>query len=268
MNLAGIPVGLLVKATAMGFFQVMGVVRPRSPGQALFNHDSFVNLVTGFGLFALKLLVLTQALAYLEVGLIDVSWLPNGFAQFVFAFLVMDFTRYWVHYADHRVGFLWQFHRVHHSAETLDATTGLRMHVVDFLQLACIPVTTFGLLFNTSQLESWVIPAALATADVFDAFQHSNTRWLAANPLSRAWGTVLNNPLFHSWHHTRDGSLCDGNYGNVLVIWDKLFGTEVTRPEPPPLLGLEASQALDDRSILGLQLLRRRPASADAAAKA
>lgn len=266
MSFAGVPVGVAIKAVAMGVFQVAGVLRPRNPSQGLVNRDTVTNMVTGLGLFALKLALLNQILAWFAVGLIDMSWLPAGPAQFLFAFLVMDFTRYWVHYADHRVGFLWQFHRVHHSAETLDATTGLRMHVVDFLQLACIPVTTFGLLFNTQQLEPWVVPAALATADVFDAFQHSNMRWTETNPLVRLWGRVLNNPLFHSWHHTRDGSLCDGNYGNVLVIWDRLFGTEVTRPEPPPLLGLDESQALDDRSIIGLQLLRRRPSPAGTAA--
>lgn len=259
-------VGVFVKAAAMGIFQVAGVLRPRVVGQPLFAKDTVLNLVNGVILFALKLLVLNQVLAWFAVGLIDLSWLPGGLAQLAFVYVVMDFTRYWVHYADHRVPFLWKFHRVHHCAETLDATTGLRMHLVDFLQLVCIPPTLLALLFNGNQLEPWVLPTALAITDVMDAFQHSNLRWPATHPLAAAWGKVLNNPLFHHWHHTRDGALCDGNYSNTFIIWDKLFGTEVTKPEPPALLGLDESQAIDDQSVIGMQLLRRRPATKPATA--
>ncbi|MDP6933209.1 MAG: sterol desaturase family protein, partial [Myxococcota bacterium] len=67
-------------------------------------------------------------------------------------------------------------------------------------------------------------------------------------------------PLFHSWHHTRDGSLCDGNYSNTLVIWDRLFGSEVTRPQPPETYGLEGDQALKF-GLLSMQMLRRRDAA-------
>ena len=250
--------GVVVKAIAMVFFQTLGTVKPRVRGQGFLPRDAILNLINGVGLFALKLLVLNAALRWLDVGLVDLSWLPSGPAQFVFALVVLDFTRYWVHYADHRVPWLWTFHRVHHSAETLDSTTGLRMHLVDFLQLSCLPALTFGLIFNGHQLAPWVLPAAMAVADVFDAFEHSNTPWPATNPLARLWGKFFNNPLFHSWHHTRDGELCDGNYGNTLVIWDRMFGTDVTQAEPPPLLGLSADQAIEDQSLLGWQLLRRR----------
>jgi len=162
--------------------------------------------------------------------------------------------------AHHRVSWLWTFHRVHHSAETLDATTGLRMHLVDFLQLSLMPVVLFGVLLDTSGWATWVLPAALSVGAVSDAFQHGNIRWSPNHPLARAWNLVLNHPHFHVWHHTRDGHLCDGNYGNALVIWDRLFRTEVTQPTPPPLLGLEGDQALVD-SIVGWQLLRRREES-------
>lgn len=257
-------IGVLIKAAAMLVFQTAGVVVPRNPGQGFVNRDTVINLTNGLILFALKFLVLSAVLNYLNIGLFDLRWLPEGPAQFVFAFLLLDFTRYWVHYADHRVPWLWTFHRVHHSSERLDATSGLRMHLVDFLQLASIPVVLFGLIFDGSTLAPWVLPAALAVADVFDAFQHSNVRWTLNNPLMRAWHRVLNNPLFHSWHHTRDGALCDGNYGNTLLLWDRLFKTEVTQPEPPVLMGLGGDQVIDDHSLIGLQLLRPREASQEA----
>lgn len=250
-------IGVLIKALAMGTFQVAGVIRPRVADQPLVHRDALLNVANGLLLYAFKLGVLSWALARLDQGWVDLSWLPSGPAQLVFTFVLLDFTRYWVHYADHRVPWLWRFHRVHHSAERLDATTGLRMHVVDFLQLAAIPVVLFSLLFNGKQLDPWVLPAALAVADVMDAFEHANVRMDRTSPLVRAWSLLFNSPSFHCWHHTRDGALCDGNYGNTLVIWDRLFGTDVTQVQPPALYGIEENQALEN-SVLGWQLLRKR----------
>lgn len=249
-------IGVLIKATAMGLFQVLGVLKPRVKGQGLVNGDTVINVVNGLILFGLKLAVLNIVLEKLKIGLLPMDWLGPGPVQFLFVFLLMDFTRYWVHYADHRVPWLWTFHRVHHSAETLDSTTGLRMHLVDFCQLILIPVGLYGFLFDGRQLDPWVLPAALAVADVFDAFEHSNYRFDLSKPWNRAWHRVLNNPHFHSWHHTRDGELCDGNYGNSLLLWDRMFGTDVTQPEPPALMGLGGDQRLVN-TLFGLQLLRR-----------
>ena len=171
--------------------------------------------------------------------------------------MVLDFTRYWLHRAHHRVSWLWTFHRVHHMTERLDATAGLRMHVVDFLQLAMLPVVLFSVVLNVSSWPTWVLPAALAVGAVADAFQHANLRWNPRHPVARIWGWVFNHPHFHAWHHTRDGSLCDGNYGNALVIWDRMFGSDVTGAELPEAYGLESDQALTN-DLVSMHLLRRR----------
>ena len=131
------------------------------------------------------------------------------------------------------------------------------MHAVDFVQLSLLPVVLFALVLDTRAWADWVLVAALGIGVVMDAFQHGNIRWNPKHPLARVWNLALNHPLFHSWHHTRDGDRCDGNYGNALVIWDRLFGSEVTGEAPPPLMGLEPSQAIEE-SLLGWQLLRRR----------
>ncbi|MEL6348765.1 MAG: sterol desaturase family protein, partial [Myxococcota bacterium] len=179
-------------------------------------------------------------------------------------------TRYWVHRADHRIPWLWTFHRVHHSSERLDVTSGLRMHAVDFVQLSLIPIVLFGVLMDTSTFSPWVITAALGVGVFFDAFQHANLRFDIDAPLGRAWHLLLNNPHFHAWHHTRNGHHHDGNYGNTLVIWDRLFGSEVTQPELPEAFGVGGDQALAGtrertlsprsvlRSVVSMQLLRAR----------
>ena len=185
------------------------------------------------------------------------GWVQVGGLQFLIAFLLVDFCRYWLHLAHHKVPWLWTFHRVHHSSERLDSTSGLRMHFVDFVQLSLLPMVMFALVLDVASWDAWALPAALAVGVVSDAFQHGNIRVDMGHPLMRAWDKLFNHPHFHAWHHTRDGQRCDGNYGNALVVWDRLFGTEVTGPQPPELFGLVGDQALDN-GVVGLQLLRRR----------
>lgn len=247
---------VLLQGTAMVLFLAAGRVWPRR-SVPLLNRDLVFNLVNGLVLFALMGLPLGWVTQSVQVGLVSMDWLSTGGLQLPFAFLALDFSRYWLHYAGHRVPFLWQFHRVHHSAEVLDSTTGLRMHAVDFLQLWLVPFLLFGVVFDTSSFASWVIPAAFGIGVVMDSFQHSNMTFDLSKPWNHAWHQLLNNPHFHAWHHTRDGALCDGNYGNTLLVWDRLFGTEVTRPALPDAYGLEQDQALVN-GVVGWQMLRPR----------
>ena len=62
-----------------------------------------------------------------------------------------------------------------------------------------------------------MLPAALSVGAILDAFQHANLTWNTQHPAARAWNVLFNHPHFHAWHHTCDGSLCDGDYGNTLV---------------------------------------------------
>jgi len=242
----------LLQGGALGLFLVAGSLHPRVRNQKLLNSDLFKNLVNGLVLFAFSMVAIGQIAEHIRWGLLDLSeqhWL----LQFGVAFIVLDLARYGLHFMGHRVAFLWQFHRVHHSAEVLDASTGLRMHLVDFIQLAIIPILLFNVLFQP--MSPGVFEAAMGVGIVFDCFQHSNLHWDLSKPFQRTWHLLLNNPHFHSWHHTRDGVLCDGNYSNTLIIWDRIFGTEVTREYSPERMGLEPDQQVVN-SVLGWQLLR------------
>lgn len=232
---------------------------PRERQAGWFTAETWVNLLNGAVLFVGKTALLwglvEMGMQPLGWRLVDLTGLPT-IVQCLLAFVALDFARYWLHYADHRVPFLWKFHRVHHSAESLDASTGFRMHVVDFVQLAAVPALLFGVVFRVT--DGWAIPAALTVGIVADAIEHSNVRFTLDTPFRRFWFQVFNTPLFHSWHHTRDGQIYDGCYANALPLWDRLFGTDVSRPVPPELYGLEDKQQLDP-SFLGLQLLRPGP---------
>ena len=240
----------------LGAFLVVGWIWPRR-GQGWITTDTVVNGVTGAILFLLQLFALKPLSAQVDLGLIELSGLAPIWLQAVLAFVALDFTRYWLHFAHHRVPWLWFFHRVHHSSETLVATSGLRMHVVDFVQLWALPVIGFGLLLDTSSWPPALLPALLLVSVAFDGFQHANLRVDPETSWLRLWNKLLNNPHFHAWHHTNEVPLVDGNYSNVLIIWDRLFGTEVTRKVLPEDFGIEASQQLEV-GILKLQLLNPR----------
>jgi len=253
-------IGAVIQATAMGIFLLAGGVVPRVSGQSIVTMHTVRNVLNGALLFGVRVSAIAWIAKNSEWGLVQLPLDDAPGLQFLVAFLTIDFCRYWLHYAHHRVPWLWTFHRVHHSAEQLDATTGLRMHVVDFIQLSLLPILLFSVVLNTSAWADWVLVAALGIGVVMDSFQHGNIRWNPRHPLARVWNLALNHPLFHSWHHTRDGHRCDGNYGNALVIWDRIFGTEVTGEAPPPLMGLEPTQAIEE-SLLGWHMLRRRTES-------
>jgi lathosterol oxidase len=240
----------------MAFFLGVGFLIPRRT-QGLWIQETVVNVLTGGFLFLVRLLLLalTAKVSFETSGLIDGALLTHPALQFLLAFIVLDLARYAVHYADHRVPFLWKFHRVHHSSERLNATSGLRMHVVDLLQLTAIPLVVFGWVLDTSSFALWVVPGALSLGILFDCFQHANIAMDMTKPRNRLFNLVFNNPHFHSWHHTQDGHLRDGNYGNVLVIWDRLFKTDVTQDHLPEAFGLPKEQQLE-QGVLGLQRLR------------
>ena len=252
--------GALLHGFMMGTFLLAGRLRSRVQGQAIVNRDLVFNMVNGLALFGVRITGIAWVTTHLQLGLLSTDWLASPWLQGIVGFLLLDLSRYWLHYAGHRVPFLWAFHRVHHSAEVLDASTGLRMHVVDFLQLSALPVVLFGVLLDTSSWDPTVLIVVLSIGVFFDTFQHANLRVDTASPWFRVWNLLLNNPHFHSWHHTRDGHLRDGNYSNTLIIWDRMFGTDVTGPETPPLFGVTEGEALVN-DPLSWQLLRTRPRS-------
>ena len=253
----------IVQVVAVLLGLLAGRVWPRDAAARMPSRASILNVVNGGVLFVLKVsatVVFPALTLHALDGVLPLSAVGGPVVQFVVAFLLLDLARYALHFAHHRVAFLWNFHRVHHSVETLDATAGFRMHVVDFIQLAAIPLVLFGVLFETSEASgtpAWVLPAVLSVGIVADAVEHANVSFPLDTWWRRLWFQVFNTPIFHAWHHTRDGHLTDGNYANALPVWDRLFGTDVTRPEPPALYGIRESHTLEE-SLAGWWFLRPR----------
>lgn len=248
-------ISALIQVGAIGLFLLAGLAWPRRR-EGVLVHDTYVNLLTGAALFAFRVLVLKPAEALAGEGLLSVADWPV-WLQALVTFVMLDFLRYWLHRLHHRVPFLWQFHRVHHSSEVLNATSGLRMHAVDLVQLTFLPLLVFHMVFDHAGFAPGVVVGVLLVGAVMDAFIHANISFDITRPLPRLWNRLLNNPHFHAWHHTRDGELRDGNYSNTLIIWDRLFGSDVTDDELPEAFGVPRDQAVKNTTV-GMQLLQPR----------
>lgn len=240
----------VVHGAIIAAFLAAGVAQPRTRSRL---SDTLLNLTTGATL-ALGRMILLSGWVGSHAGAIRLD-VHGAAAQCLAAFLIADFARYWLHYAHHRVDALWRFHRVHHSSETLDASSGLRMHAVDFAQLTLLPICLFGGLFNVSGFDPRVWPALVVITDLFDAMQHANIALALDRPLARAWDRLFNNPVFHSWHHSVNPGEHNGNYGQALTIWDRVFGTHIDRVHAATEFGLPEGERLE-ASWWGLQALR------------
>ncbi|KNC68023.1 sterol desaturase family protein [Pseudoalteromonas ardens] len=143
-------------------------------------------------------------------------------------FLVDDFTRYLLHLALHKIPFLWEFHKVHHSAKVLTPFTIYRSHPVESYLYACRMALTQGIVvglgyfvFGTA-LSMFDILGANAFVFLFNIFgsnlRHSHI-WFS-------WGDKIENwfisPAQHQIHHSADPAHFDTNLGSALAIWDRM----------------------------------------------
>lgn len=157
---------------------------------------------------------------------------PAGIAVVTVGFFVAYEFAYWLdHFLSHKVPLLWQFHRVHHSAESLSLLTNFRVHPVDAVVFANIVALVMGIAqaFAGRLLGPGVHPFAIDGIDLvvilfavaLNHLQHSHL-WITFGPV---WGKWLLSPAHHQIHHSADERHFDTNLGGSLAIFDRLFGT-------------------------------------------
>lgn len=156
-----------------------------------------------------------------ELGLLHLFELPVV-AELVIALVVLDLmAQYWAHYLLHRVRWMWRLHVVHHSDTKVDATTGTRLHPGDFavretFALAALIVTGAPLAFYVVYRITTVFFTVLTHANI------SPPAWLDA---TLSWVVVT--PNMHKFHHHFERPWTDTNFGGILSVWDRVFGTFV-----------------------------------------
>jgi sterol desaturase/sphingolipid hydroxylase (fatty acid hydroxylase superfamily) len=139
-----------------------------------------------------------------------------GWLQFFEAVLLAELGGYWVHRASHRVPFLWQFHKVHHSIQEMDWLASARLHPVDqAFTRSCAILPIFALGFSRATFGAFLVYTTFQAL-----FIHANVR-LRFGALR--W--VISTPEFHHWHHADDPAAYNSNFAGGIPLFDALFGT-------------------------------------------
>jgi sterol desaturase/sphingolipid hydroxylase (fatty acid hydroxylase superfamily) len=194
-------------------------------------------------------------------GLIVPSWVAILFTTLAWA-LAMDFGLWLAHWSLHKVPLLWEFHKVHHSAEVLTPLTAGRVHPLDdainILSSGIIGGIALALcrflfgeqarIFGVMQLN------VLVAIFYFFGFhlRHSHV-WL---PYKGIWGKLFVSPAHHQLHHSVAQRHWDKNLGFVFAIWDWLFGTLYAVEKREAIqIGMNGREEAEYHSVRAMYLL-------------
>tara|TARA_B100001027_G_C16258629_1_gene328242 strand:+ start:1071 stop:1919 length:849 start_codon:yes stop_codon:yes gene_type:complete len=180
----------------------------------------FGNITMGF---AIKGLIVGFHIFLYEFRIIDlVSILPN-WLLWIITFILIDLVFYIYHRLSHRVRFLWAIHMSHHSSEEMNFAVSFRQ--AWFGPISKVP---FFMVLPILGLDPLMIAAAGVISTLWGVVGHTQIID-RLGPIE--W--LFNTPSHHRVHHGSNPEYIDKNYGNLLIIWDRLFGT--FQPEESPV---------------------------------
>lgn len=225
--------GLIVISLVVWLLEIMF---PWRKDQSIFRKDFWLDtFYMFFNFFLLNLIVLialsnTAAEFFNDIlGLFgwhvdslqvfSVNELPKWLGLLIF-FLIIDFVQWNTHILLHRVPWLWNFHKVHHSVKEMGFAAHLRYHWMEpvvYNSILYIPVAIIGG-FNVQD-----VSIVYFFSIVIGHLNHANLGW-NYGPLKY----IFNNPKMHIWHHVKElpeHKKYGMNYGLTLSLWDYIFNT-------------------------------------------
>jgi sterol desaturase/sphingolipid hydroxylase (fatty acid hydroxylase superfamily) len=141
----------------------------------------------------------------------------------ILAVVIADFLYYWEHRAEHRIRFFWAYHNVHHSSTDYNLTVASRLSWVEtcFLWIFYVPMALLG--FDPLQI--------LIAVQISAVYQ----TWIHTQKIDKLGilEKMLNTPALHRVHHASNHRYIDKNFGGIVIIWDRLFGTYQPETEAP-----------------------------------
>lgn len=220
----GVFLGLLIVLAMAEFFSPLAKRQTSRP------YQWFTNLgIVIVDSLALRVIVPVLAVgtahyaSETNIGLFNIVAI-NEWAAFILSLFLLDALIYGQHVLMHKIPILWRLHRMHHTELGLDVTSAVRFHPIEII-LSMVIKMTFVLIMG--------IPAAAVI--VFEIllnglalFNHSNLK--LPGPLEKLLRVFIITPEIHWIHHSEINSETNSNFGFNLCIWDKIFGTYLTKP--------------------------------------
>ena len=179
--------------------------------------DTRTSLTMGLGNVAInfvwKFAVLALYVAIYELTPLRLD--ADDWWVWVLLFFADDFSYYWFHRVSHESRGFWASHVVHHSSQHYNLSTALRQTWVPMTYLP------FWLWLPAVGFEPWMVLLAQAWSLIYQFWIHTEVIRKLPRPLEY----VLNTPSHHRVHHGINDQYLDRNYGGILIIWDRLFGS-------------------------------------------
>ena len=220
-----IPIFIILICIEIIVAKKMGI-KVNNPADMISSLSSGITNIAKDGLkFGVLIVSYSWLVKYITIYKLEPIWLA-----IIIAFIVQDFSGYWLHRMNHRVNILWNRHIIHHSSEEFNLSCALRQEIsaiVRFGAIFMIPAALLGI--------SPTIFAVLGPIHLFMQF------WYHTRLINKmGWfEKILVTPSHHRVHHAINTKYMDKNYGQILIVWDKLFGTfQAELEEEKPVFGI------------------------------
>ncbi len=177
----------------------------------------------------------------------QLNW--SAWLELLLFILLFDLTIYWQHRIFHMVPVFWRFHRVHHTDEDYDLTTGNRFHPVSILISATLKIGLVVLLGASAV----AILAAEILLNLTSMFNHSNIR--LPPQVDSLLRRIVVTPDMHRIHHSRDNVEHSRNFGFNFSFWDRIFGSYMQNPKQAQEhmgIGIIGYEGASTRSLIPL----------------
>ncbi len=208
------------------------------------------NSTTGIFTKLIVIGVYGYVLEHFALFRMPVEWFdfsPKGIAAWAAVLLWWDFMYYWKHRLGHEVSLFWAAHSVHHQSEEYNLTTALRQTSSDFIAgwVVYLPMFFAGVPLH--------VFATVSALDLIYQF------WVHTRHIDKlGWmDRVFVTPSNHRVHHAQNTAYIDKNYGGILIVWDRLFGTYAEELDDDPVVfGVRKPLASFNPVVANLQVYR------------
>lgn len=188
----------------------------------------------------------------------DVGW-TERIALTLVMVLAWDFGATYAHYLKHKVPLLWEFHKVHHSAEVMTPITAMRRHPIDGLFGAFVTIISIGVALAFWHL---VVGHGAGAVTIFGSWagiyiwrllgynlRHTHI-WISYGDF---WNRIFISPAQHQVHHSIDSKHYDTNFGHIFSFWDAILGTlYLPKHEERVKFGIAAEDMDDMQTLRGI----------------
>lgn len=187
--------------------------------------DTFTNIALGFGSVACGAVIglLTGAIYLFAYSVAPFKMPTDAWWSWALLFLLDDLAYYWFHRLSHESRFMWNFHVVHHSSDQYNLSVAVRQswfgNLVTWMFYAPLMLLGFA---------PWMFAITHGVNLIYQFWIHTKLIGKLG-----VFEKIFNTPSLHRVHHAVNPQYIDKNYGGILIIWDRIFGSHEIEDEVP-----------------------------------